>query len=92
MGESPQTADVKQAATTPAALRQLQDMPKDELEHLAEDLGIDHTAQRSIQHLVAAIHERRQMVEAMDREGLKNCKCVYLGNGGYEGEGCTKYR
>jgi hypothetical protein len=31
-------------------------------------------------------------IEAMDREGLKNCKCVYLGNGGYEGEGCTKFR
>lgn len=31
-------------------------------------------------------------IEAMDQQGLKNCKCVYLGNGGYEGEGCTKYR
>jgi hypothetical protein len=71
MGESPQTADAKQeSATTPAALRQLQEMPRDELEHLAEDIGIDPTAQRSIQHLVAAIHERRQMIEAMDRQAM----------------------
>jgi hypothetical protein len=71
MAESPQTADAKQeAGTTPAALRQLQEMPRDELEHLAEDIGIDPTQQRSIQHLVAAVHERRQMIEAMDREAM----------------------
>lgn len=31
-------------------------------------------------------------IEAMDRQGLNKCTCVYLGNGGYEGEGCRKIR
>jgi hypothetical protein len=51
-------------------VRQLQDLPKDELEHLAEDLGIDPTAAKSRQHLVHQIHERRQMIAAMDREAM----------------------
>jgi hypothetical protein len=29
-------------------------------------------------------------IEAMRKEELKGCSCVYLGNGGYEGEGCPK--
>jgi hypothetical protein len=72
MSQQPQSAEVREKSeeTTPAALRQLQEMPRDELEHLAEDIGVDYTAARSIQHLVAAIHERRQLIEAMDREAM----------------------
>lgn len=62
----PPTAIV--AASTP--IKQLQDLPKDELDHLAEDLGIDPTAHNSRQRLVAAIHERRQLIGAMDRESM----------------------
>src|SRR5437868_1778339 len=61
-----QTAIV--ASSTP--IKQLHELPKDELENLAEDLGIDHTKYSTRQHLVAAIHERRQLVAAMDRESM----------------------
>jgi hypothetical protein len=50
--------------------RQLSELPKDELTHLAEDLGIDSTQYRSQQHLVAALHERRQLIAGMDREAM----------------------
>jgi len=55
------------APSTPAPIapstqpsRQLADLPKDELETLAEEFGIDPTRFKSRQHLVAAIHDRRQ--------------------------------
>jgi hypothetical protein len=47
--------------------RQLSDLPKDELENLAEEYGLDPGDFRNRQHLVTAIHERRQMIAAMDR-------------------------
>ena len=60
------------ATVTPgiAPARQLAELPKDELEHLAEDLGIDPTEFKSRQHLVAAIHERRQVIVGLDREAM----------------------
>jgi hypothetical protein len=56
------------AASMP--LKQLQELPKDELEHIAEDLGIDSTRYSARQHLVAAIHERRQLIAVMDRDAM----------------------
>jgi hypothetical protein len=50
--------------------RQLADLPPDELEALAEDFGLDVTSYKTSQLLVAALHERRQMIAAMDREAL----------------------
>jgi hypothetical protein len=50
--------------------RQLSDLPKDELENLAEEYGLDPSDFRHRQHLVTAIHERRQMIAAMDREAM----------------------
>src|SRR5687767_11620663 len=50
--------------------RQLSDLPKDELENLAEEYGLDPSDYRHRQHLVTAIHERRQMIAAMDREAM----------------------
>lgn len=50
--------------------RQLSDLPKDELENLAEEYGLDPGDFRNRQHLVTAIHERRQMIAAMDREAM----------------------
>jgi hypothetical protein len=50
--------------------RQLAELPKDELEHLAEDLGLDFTRYKTRQHLVAAIHERRQVIAGLDREAM----------------------
>jgi hypothetical protein len=56
------------ASTTPS--RQMSEMPREELDHLAEEFGLDPTAFPHRQHLVAAIHDRRQMIAAMDREAM----------------------
>ncbi len=56
------------AASMP--VRQLQDLPKDELEILAEEIGLEAARYKTRQHLVAAVHERRQMIGAMDREAM----------------------
>jgi hypothetical protein len=50
--------------------RQLSEIPKDELEALAEDFGLDPTRFKTRQHLVLAIHERRQLIASMDREAM----------------------
>ena len=42
--------------------RQLFEMPREELEHLADEYGLDPTTYKYRQHLVAAIHERRQLI------------------------------
>jgi hypothetical protein len=52
------------------ATRQMSELPKDELEHLAEEYGLDPTDYKTRQHLVAAIHERRQMIAALDRDAM----------------------
>lgn len=51
-------------------MRQLSELPKDELNHLAEEYGLDPTDYKSRQHLVTALHERRQIIAAMDREAM----------------------
>jgi len=56
------------AGTVPT--RQLSELPRDELAHLAEEYGLDPSDYKSRQHLVAALHERRQMIAAMDREAM----------------------
>src|SRR5689334_23071747 len=50
--------------------RQLSDLPRDEMDALADEFGLDPTRFKTRQHLVAAIHERRQMIAAMDREAM----------------------
>src|SRR3954466_11065414 len=55
-------------ARTPA--RQLHELPKDELRTLAEEFGLDPSRFQTTQHLVAAIHERRQLIGAMDRDAM----------------------
>ena len=56
------------AGTLPT--RQLSEMPRDELEHLAEEYGLDPTRHKTRQHLVGALHERRQAIAAMDRDAM----------------------
>lgn len=53
-----------------APVRQMQDMPKEELEALAEEYGLDPSIYRTRQHLVAAVHERRQLIAGLDREAM----------------------
>jgi hypothetical protein len=48
----------------------MSDLPKDELEHLAEEFGLDSTRYKTRQQLVSAIHDRRQMIAGMDREAM----------------------
>jgi hypothetical protein len=55
-------------ATTPT--RQLSELPKDELGHLAEEFGLDPRDYKTPQHLVAALHDRRQMIAGFDREAM----------------------
>jgi hypothetical protein len=56
--------------STTGPSRQMSEMPREELEHLAEEFGIDPTRHELRQNLVAAIHDRRQMIAAMDREAM----------------------
>jgi len=55
------------SATTP---RQLSDLPKDELKTLAEELGLESRKFKTPQDLVSAIHGRRQLIAALDRDAL----------------------
>jgi hypothetical protein len=50
--------------------RQLSDLPRDEMDHLAEEFGLDPTRYKTRQALVAAIHDRRQLIASMDREAM----------------------
>ena len=68
-GTAPLPAPVGIIPSTPPA-RQLSELPKDELNHLAEEFGLDPSDFRTSQHLVTALHERRQAIAAMDREAM----------------------
>jgi hypothetical protein len=68
--ETAPTRAPSQPITTTPPPRQLSEVPKDELEHLAEEYGLDPTSYKTRQHLVAAIHDRRQMIAAMDRDAM----------------------
>ncbi len=66
----PQSDAVATSAAGTSPARQLAEIPKDELEHLAEEYGLDPHDFKSRQHLVAALHERRQVIATMDREAM----------------------
>jgi hypothetical protein len=74
-GDETASSSVPAPTTTSIAplsgpMRQLSELPKDELESLAEDFGIDPTRYKTRQHLVAAIHERRHLIAGMDRDAM----------------------
>jgi hypothetical protein len=58
------------AGAMTAPYRQLSEMPRTELEHLAEEYGLDASVYKNRPALVAAIHDRRQLIAAMDREAM----------------------
>ncbi len=66
----PTVAPTPEPAPAKEPQRQLSDLPRDELEALAEDFGLDATRYKATQHLVAALHDRRQLIAAMDRDAL----------------------
>src|SRR5438477_2795394 len=51
-------------------LRQLSELPRDELAHLAEEFGLDARDFKTRQQLVTALHERRQTIASFDREAM----------------------
>jgi hypothetical protein len=57
-------------ATAHPPATQLGELPIDELESLAMEFGLDPGDFKTRQHLVAAIHERRQVISTMDREAM----------------------
>ncbi len=71
---APPSAVVVSASTSAigasASSRQLADLPREELEHLAEEYGLEGSDYKTPQHLIAAIHERRQLIASMDREAM----------------------
>jgi hypothetical protein len=56
------------ATTNP--VRQLVDRPQEELEIIAEDLGLKPRRYKTRQQLVSAIHSRRQLIAGMNREAM----------------------
>lgn len=64
----PRAATEIMSTTTPT--RQLSELPRDELEHLAEEFGLEPAEYSSRQRLVAAIHDRRQMIASMNRDAM----------------------
>ena len=68
---SPATITVVPSAPSTAIIpRQLADLPKDELEALAEEFGLEPKRYKSPQELVSAIHDRRQLIASLDRDAL----------------------
>jgi hypothetical protein len=55
-------------AFTPS--RQLSEVPRDELDHLAEEFGLDATKFKTRQALIVAIHDRRQLIASLDRDAM----------------------
>jgi len=53
-----------------SAPRQLADLPKDELDTLGEEYGLEPRRFKTPQELVAAIHGRRQLIASLDRAAL----------------------
>jgi hypothetical protein len=65
-----QTPPLQALATMSPPPRQLHELPKDELDHLAEAFGLNPGLYRSRQLLVAALHERRLLIANMDRGAM----------------------
>ncbi len=61
---------VSDVTETVAPSRQLSELPRDELNHLGEEFGLDPTTYKTRQELVAAIHQRRQLIATMDRDAM----------------------
>lgn len=67
---SPKQPPVEGADVVDAALRVLQERPREELEQIAQDIGVDPGEFRSPRHLAVAIQHRREMIAAMDVEAM----------------------
>jgi hypothetical protein len=62
--------DIVAPAVSAGPTRQLSELPRDELDALAEEYGLDRHEYATQQQLVAAIHDRRQTIVSMEREAM----------------------
>src|SRR5580765_7475598 len=67
---SSRPAPIEGADVTRGALQILEEKPREELDHIAEDIGLDSSQYRTPRRLAPAIQERREMINAMDREAM----------------------
>lgn len=61
---------VEGADVVSGPLRALMDKPREELDALAEDVGLDPSQYPTPRHLAAAIQERRETIKILDREAM----------------------
>lgn len=59
-----------EAMSSAVPSRQLSEMPREELDYLAEEYGLDPSRYRDRQELVTAVHLRRQLIASMDRNAM----------------------
>ncbi|HEX8916183.1 MAG TPA: hypothetical protein VF796_27790, partial [Humisphaera sp.] len=69
-GAQPVAAPAVERVQAASPARQLADVPRDELDALAEEFGLDPTKFKDRSDLVAALHDRRQMIASFDREAM----------------------
>ena len=67
---APSVLGATEIVPTSAPMRQLSELPRDELDHVAEEYGLDPQDFKTRQALVAAIHARRQLIASMDRDAM----------------------
>jgi hypothetical protein len=69
-GGTTMSASPPNLVVSSAAPRQLADLPRDELNTLAEEFGLEVRRYKTPQELVSAIHGRRQLIASLEREAL----------------------
>jgi hypothetical protein len=69
-GGTTMSASPPNLVVSSAAPRQLADLPRDELQTLAEEFGLEARRFKTPQELVSAIHVRRQLIASLDRDAL----------------------
>jgi hypothetical protein len=66
---APTPHDAELSSAIPPS-RQLGSLPLDELQAVAEEFGLDWSRYGTQQELVAAIHQRRQLIASLDRDAM----------------------
>lgn len=71
-GASSASADKTAVEKARVPLQQLGDLPQEELAAIAEEYGLDAGRYRDRLQIVAAIHERRQLIATLDRQAMQD--------------------
>ena len=67
---NPAAAPAQSSGQPTSATGPLAALPKDELEHVAAELGLEPGSFRHVQGLLAAIHGRKQLIATFDRDAM----------------------